>query len=162
VEASEERGPNLLRDILLGFLEGDHLTEAAYLRALVRVLRHIADEGNAVIIGRGASCMLTGSYRVRVTAPFELRAERVRELDGVAEEQARRTVMESDRRRRDFVRGHFGCDPDCPLAYDLVINTEHTSIEHAAQLILTGFRQRFAEVSSALPSPHRGEVRVPV
>jgi len=141
-KAQDEGAPDLMREIIVGFLEGrGGLTASAYLRHLVRVLRAIEAKGNAVIIGRGASCVLSKSFRVRIVAPFDLRVERIHVLDGVSLKQARRTVLESDKQRRQFVKGHFGCDPDDPLSYDLIINTAGKSIEHTAELIVLGVRQ---------------------
>lgn len=141
-EAHDEGAPDTMREIIVGFLEGKGgLTASAYLRHLVRVLRAIEAKGNAVVIGRGAGCVLANSFRVRVVAPFDLRVERIHVIDGVTLEQARRTVLESDRQRTGFVKGHFGCDPADPLSYDLIINTAGKSIEHTAELIVLGVRQ---------------------
>ena len=141
-KAHDEGAPDAMREIIVGFLEGrGGLTASAYLHHLVRVFRAIETKGNAVIIGRGASCVLSNSFRVRVVAPFDLRVERIHVIDGVTLEQARRTVLESDKQRKGFVKGHFGCDPDDPLTYDLIINTAGKSIEHTAELIVLGVRQ---------------------
>jgi cytidylate kinase len=142
IEHHDERGPDLVGGIILQLLEGKRPTEATYLRTLVKVMRQIAKQGHAVIVGRGGSYILPESYRVRIVAPENIRVARISELHNMNEKAARRAIIETDRQRTNFVRAHFGCDIDNPLDYDLVINTEHCSIEHAAQLIIEGFRAR--------------------
>lgn len=142
IEQHDERGPDLVGGIVLQLLEGKRPTEATYLRTLVKVMRQIAKQGSAVIVGRGGSYVLLDSFRVRIVAPEPVRVARIAELHDLDEKTARRNVLETDRQRTNFVRAHFGCDINNPLGYDLVINTEHCSIEHATHMILQGFRDR--------------------
>lgn len=142
IEHHDERGPDLVGGIILQLLEGKRPTETMYLRTLIKVMRQIAKQGHAVIVGRGGSYILPESYRVRIMAPEPVRVARISELHKLEEKAARRAILEIDRQRTNFVRAHFGCDINNPLGYDLVINTEHCSIEHAAQLIIQGFRHR--------------------
>jgi cytidylate kinase len=142
IEHHDERGPDLVGGMILQLLEGKRPTETTYLRALVKVMRQIAKQGCAVIVGRGGSYILPESFRVRIIAPEPVRVARIAELHELDEKTARRRVLETDRQRTNYVRAHFGCDINNPLGYDLVINTEHSSIEHATHLILQGFRDR--------------------
>lgn len=142
VEEHDERGPNVVSSLVLQLLEGKRPTESSYLRALVKVIREIAAEGDAVIVGRGANFILPAAFNARIIAPEPLRIARIGELHNVDEKTARRMVIESDRQRTRFVRWHLGADPDDALAYDLVINTEHYSIQRAATLVITGVAER--------------------
>lgn len=146
IEERDERPTGLVTDLVLQLLEGKRPTQGVYLRALVRTVRHIAQEGRAVIVGRGACWILPTSYRVRIIAPESVRVARISELHGVDEATARRMVAENDRQRYQFVRANFGCDPGDSLGYDLVINTERTSIEHASALVIKGYQDRMEAV----------------
>ena len=142
IREHDERGHDVVSSLVLQLLEGKRPTETVYLRALVRVLRQIAAQGKAVIVGRAGTCILPDSLRVRIVAPEPLRVARIAELHDMDEKTARRAVLDMDRQRGHFIRGHFGCDPRDVLGYDLVINTEHFTIEQAAQLIISAVRDR--------------------
>jgi cytidylate kinase len=142
IASLDEQHPDVWGNLVLQLLEGKRPTEASYLRALVKVLRKIAKQGDAVILGRAATCVLPESFRVRVIAPEPIRIARMAELEGIDERASRRMIQESDRARARFIRTFFGCDPSNPLSYDLTINTEVCTLEHAANLVITGFRDR--------------------
>ena len=142
MEQHDERRRNIVSSLVLQLLEGKRPTEDSYLRALVRAIRKIDAEGDAVVVGRAASCILPESFRARIVAPESLRIARIGELHNIDQDAARRMVVSSDRVRSDFERASFGADLDDPLGYDIVINTEYFSIEHAADLVVTGFARR--------------------
>lgn len=153
VELDVERHPHIVSQLVLQLLEGKRPTASGYLRALVQVVREIAERGNAVIIGRASNFILPTSFRVRIVAPEAIRIARLAELHQVDENAARHMVVDSDRQRHRFVRSHFGPDVSDPLGYDLVINTEHYSIEHAADLIVKGFTDRREALEASCETP---------
>jgi cytidylate kinase len=142
IEDHDERQQGIMNELVLHLLEGRRTSSSSYFRALVRVVRRIAKGGNALIVGRASTCILPDSYRVRIVAPEPIRVARLAELHDFDLRQARRMVLESDRQRYHFIRANFSCDPNDPLGYDLVINTERCSIEHAAALIVKGVLDR--------------------
>ncbi|MCE5218226.1 cytidylate kinase-like family protein [bacterium] len=142
VRQHDEHSPDVVSNLLLQLLEGHRPTETTYLRTLVKVMKQISKQGKAVIVGRAATCILQDSFRVRILAPEALRVARIAELHDMDLKTARRKVLESDHERYQFVRGRFGCDPSNPMGYDLVINTEHFTIEQAADIVIRAFRSR--------------------
>lgn len=148
----DERRADFWGDLVLQFIEGKRPTEASYLRALVRAMRDIAQTGNAIVLGRASTCILKDSYRVRIVAPEPLRVERIAGIHHVDERRARRMVMESDRNRRHFVRAYFGYDIQSPLIYDMVVNTERCTLDHAATLVVQGYRDRQAYLAERAAS----------
>jgi len=142
IQDHDEQHRDVVSDLILQFLEGKRPTAAGYMRALVKTLKRIGEEGNAVVIGRGANYILPAALNVRIIAREELRVARISELHSVEQRAARRMVMNSDRQRFRFVKSHFGVDWDDPMTYDFVLNTEHLSIEHAANLIIKAFSDR--------------------
>ena len=142
----DEQQPDMWGNLVLQLLEGKRSSEATYLRTLVKVIKKIASQGNAIIVGRAATCILHDSYRVRLVAPEALRIERIAEIRKADEKTARRMVQDSDRQRTRFIRTFFGGDPKDPLAYDIVINTERCTLDDAAHLIKQGVMDRQALV----------------
>lgn len=111
-----------------------------YEALLERVVREIANEGNVVIVAHGASIPLAGAaglLRALVTAPPEVRAERVAEDRGIGIQEARKAVQESDRHRQDYLRRFYDIRHELPHHYDLVVNLDRFSPSEAAQIIAT-------------------------
>ncbi len=103
------------------------------------VIKDIASQGNALILGQGAQVLLhgyVGVCHVQVVAPLELRIKRFAEREGLSVAAARRQVVNNDRSRSDYlVRFHNEHWLDS-LLYHLVINTGPTPVEAAVSLIV--------------------------
>ncbi|MEN6301802.1 MAG: cytidylate kinase-like family protein [Armatimonadia bacterium] len=145
IARQEDTARDVVGNLVLNLLDSRHVTDAVYARSLIRILRTIAEEGRAVIIGRAGSCILPQSLRIRIVAPFELRVQRMALLRSIDEKAARNLVLETDHARKRFLRGFFGCDPNDALLYDLIINTGSFSLDHAAELIIARVRQIWKE-----------------
>lgn len=130
---------------LLNLLDPRHVSDTVYLRHLIKVLKEIENEGDALIIGRGGACVLRDSLKVRVVAPFDVRVARMSDIEGVDQNTAYQMVLQNDHARQRFLRTLFSCQADNPLTFDLVLNTEAMSIEHGAELIIQRYRQMWGE-----------------
>jgi len=114
-----------------------HLTE--------QVIKEVAAGGNVVIVGRGAGFVLRDRpdvFRVFLRGPEEVRVKTLVHRLDVTEAEARRKMHETDSNRAAYIKqlyGHDWCDPD---EYDLVVNTGRISYQNAAQMILSGVRER--------------------
>lgn len=98
----------------------------------------LAARGRVVLVGHGAAVMLRPvphALRVRVTAPVALRAERVRQAQGLVEQGALDLVRDTDRERAARMKFLYQVDVDDPLLYDLVLNTGRLEVVEAAGLI---------------------------
>ena len=85
----------------------------------------IAEEGNAVVVGRGAPYFLrerSDAFHVFLYAP---RAEKIRRLqaDGSSETEAQDLVDMVDRERIAFVKHYFNADWPTRSLYHLMLNT---------------------------------------
>lgn len=141
----DERARDVVSSMMLSLLDSRNVSDTVYVRALYRVLKSIAKQGRAVIVGRGAACVLHDAIRVRLVAPFEVRAQRMAMVRNVSEKEAEQMVLASDHDKKRFMRHFFGCDVNDPLLYDLVINTGTLSLDHAAELIVARVRQTWKE-----------------
>ena len=149
-EALDEQVPSAVENVLRGALERIPST-AGYRRILSELLHEIAAEGKVVILGRGSTILLPHALRVRIVAPMDVRIARVAELESLTPAAARKMVEQIDAKRRDFFRVHFKRDVDDPASYDLMVNTERTSLKHAAGLVMCAVERR--RQSSEQPEP---------
>jgi cytidylate kinase len=110
-----------------------------------RLIRELADEGNVVIVGRGAPHVLgdrPGVVRVFVHAPKERRIVELQRLYGVSPAEARRMLEQSDRDRAKFVESMTGRSWTDACLYDLTVDTSVIPIELATDLIVSVLRAR--------------------
>jgi cytidylate kinase len=90
-----------------------------------QIAPRIAQEGNAVVVGRGAPFFLReqpDAFHVFLYAP---RAEKIRRLlqDGLTEAEAEENVDSVDRERIAFVKHYFDADWPTRSLYHVMINT---------------------------------------
>ena len=78
--------------------------------------------------------------RVRVTAPFDERVERVARCSGTTRQQAAAEVRRRDADRQQYLQRYYRRDVNDPCGYDLQINTGTIPLEAAAQLVLAVVR----------------------
>ncbi len=111
-----------------------------------RVIRGISLHGAAVVLGRGSNFILKGTdaFRVRLTAPLEIRVRSVAEGVGVGMpmtlSQARAEIERHARDRRSFMRRHFRAEIEDPAAYDAVFTLRGLDPDKAAALIVEAYR----------------------
>jgi cytidylate kinase len=116
-----------------------------------QIVREVAQNGNVVIVGRGAGFVLRdrpGVFRAFLRAPEDIRVHRLMDRLTLAEPQTRRKMHETDSNRAAYIRQLYGrdwCDPD---EYDLVVNTGRVSYAAAADMILRGVREPVAVISA--------------
>jgi len=125
-----EKAPRMLER-----LKGDYRRYQSFVQAQVY---KAAQRDNVILIGRWSTLLLREighAIRVRVTAPEEVRAQRVMDMMQVGKEKALEMVRENDMERGERMAHVYGVDWKAPHLYDLVLNTEKVSVEAAAQLI---------------------------
>jgi cytidylate kinase len=109
-----------------------------YVAFLKTALYRTALDGDCVVVGRGGHIVfrgVPGVLRIRVIAPRELRAVRIRERFGVDEQRALHIMRQSDHDRAGYHRFFFNEAWDSPSGYDLVLNTEAVSAEAACEAV---------------------------
>jgi cytidylate kinase len=115
---------------------------------------HLAEQGNVILIGRGANLVTSKFdhvFHVRLVGSLAKRVTQIQVTRGLGEKAARDLVHQEDLGRQRYLRKYFHQDFDNPLLYHLVINTDLVSYEDAARLIgeaaLHHLRQRMASAS---------------
>ncbi|MCW5940963.1 MAG: cytidylate kinase-like family protein [Fimbriimonadaceae bacterium] len=106
--------------------------------ALRRVVLRVAEEGNVVLVGRGAGFLLReqGALHVRLIADMPFRIRRVMEVRWVSEDRAKAIIRESDAHRIAYHRRFFDLDWTDPLQYDATIAASRLGIEGTTDLLV--------------------------
>lgn len=115
------------------------LDDKNYLSGLEAVVKELASSRSIVIVGRGSQFILKdapGAFHVLIVAPIEVRVKRVRESLKLTEKEARNEIARFDDGSREFVKRYFQANIADPINYDLVVNTNHLSVEGAASIIV--------------------------
>lgn len=126
-------------------LFGLHPPSWTLVRQTADTILHLAQLGNVIIIGRGASVItskLDSVFHVRLVGSLERRVEYIQQLNRLSRKVAQDFIHREDRGRRRYLKKYFGRDIDDPLLYHLVINTDFVSFDEAARMI-----------SDAVPAP---------
>jgi cytidylate kinase len=123
----------LLRD------DSGYIDEKLYLDYLVLTVVQIADEGNAVIMGRGSQYILRthpDAYHILLVDDFENRVDRVAKREKTSREHAMRIVNQQDKRRLSLYHQLGKQDYDSPSLYHLVLNMSKLPFEKALNLVV--------------------------
>lgn len=112
--------------------------QLGYEELIQNVIRERARQGKVVIVAHGGSSCLRGMssvLRVLVTAPAEVRIERLCGSPGMKPEEAKKAVAESDRQRQQYLQRFYSVHEQ-PTDYDLVLNTHVIGIERSAEIVV--------------------------
>lgn len=160
VARREERTPGLLerlaRTLAVGAPEmfiatGEHpipvdtAEEETIVKTTERVIEEAASEGRVVLVGRGAQALLAtrpNALHVYVVASKPFRRKVAIERLGVNPAEADKVMQETDARRDEYVKTHYGRDRQDLTLYDLVLNTERLGFQGAADLVVAEIKRR--------------------
>ena len=116
------------------------LSRGGYRNAIEEVVRQIAAEGEAVIVGHTSQIVLRdwpGVLKVLVRGSFEQRAARLATEQRITRHEATKMVIELDQMRRDFFDHVYNVDWLDSSLHDLTINTDQIPTAAAVQMIVT-------------------------
>jgi cytidylate kinase len=137
VERLDERCDPLFYRLMKVFMRGsleqsldvdglNYFDADSMVRFMRRVIAGAADEGDSVIVGRGAPFLLRDredAFHVFVYAPLEEKLRRLR-ADGKTEAAALEELASVDRERVTFVRKYFDMEWPTRELYHLMINSK--------------------------------------
>lgn len=144
----DEHSRSFFADLFHSVFNPSYVSDIHYINHLKHMLTHAAKGGDMVILGRGANLILPPDkcLRVRITASFEQRVKNTYQFEGnKTKEEAAAWVRHVQTRRNQFIRQYFGVNPHNPWNYDLVISTDHLTIDQATQLIIQAYFIKFPE-----------------
>ncbi len=111
-----------------------------------RVIEEAVQAGPAVLVGRGAQCMLAAradALHVFCYAPTEALASYAVTNLGIAREDAARVVAERNHHREQYVKQHWKRDWRDFANYHVCVNTAWLGLDGAAELVVQLARERF-------------------
>jgi cytidylate kinase len=158
VSAREERVPSLPERIATAMALGvpevmptvaDLATEPSEER-IVEVTKRVIEEavqaGPAVLVGRGAQCMLAAradALHVFCYAPPEVLASYAITNFGASPAEAQRIVAEKNHQREQYVKRYWKRNWRDLANYHLCINTAWLGLDGAAEVVVQLARERF-------------------
>lgn len=129
--------PKKLIDTVLDDSQG-RIDHEIFVDMLHKIITQIADEGNAVILGRGGQYVLrdrADAFHVLLIANKEDRIKFMEENYELLRPQALKAVNNEDKRRVNLYRKFGKEDYDLPDLYHLVLNMSKLSLDKASNLI---------------------------
>ncbi len=132
-------------------LFGLHPPSWTLVRKTADTILHVAELGNVIIIGRGASVItrrLDNVLHVRLVGSLERRVAYLERVNQLTRKEALALAQAEDLGRRRYLKKYFDKNIDDPLLYHLVINTDLLSYEEAAHLIVDALGPEPAEVEA--------------
>lgn len=148
ISALDEYAPRAMQVMLTALkLASEGLVED-YRDQLRYLFASIGHHGAAVVVGRGAHCIIpsTQALKIRLVAPLETRIAHYERTCQVTHEAAMRQVPAGDRQRVEFVRQTFHSNVADPTAYDLVINVGSYSATRADSMVLMAYLAKFGHL----------------
>lgn len=118
-------------------------------RNLAEVILALGAQGQVVLIGRGAGCVLPRetTLNVRVVSPLRERVAYMSQWLRMSSAEAAERVRQRDERRAEFVQRHFRRTPADVHQYDLVLNSSLLGEDGCAELISRAALLRWGEVA---------------
>ncbi len=129
---------HLVDQVLKG--EKGYIDDKIYLDYLVLIISKIADENNAVILGRGSQYILDDhpdAFHIFLIRELENRVKFIKENYNLTDQQTRQVVNNEDKRRLNYFSRLGKKDFDNPSLYHMVLNMNYIDINKAFQLICT-------------------------
>lgn len=109
----------------------------------------MAQKEDFVVMGRCADVVLANNriphISVFITAPFELRVQRVMETHSLSHSQASRLLRTLDHRRGKYYHFYTGRKWGDPVNYDLCLNSACYGIEKSVELIARMLNQQISQ-----------------
>lgn len=142
----DEHDRSWISDTFHSIFNKNYVSDIRYITHLKKIIAHAAKQGDLVVVGRGANHILpqdkclnvwiTASFATRVDNTFKYESKKTREDAAI-------WVKQVEDRRRRFINQYFGVNPYNPWYYDLVISTDHLSLDQSVDLIIQAYLAKF-------------------
>lgn len=145
VASLDERTRSALDNWIQILKSSRYLLPDTYLTHLTRVIGTIGEQGNAIIVGRGANLILPPetTLRVRLVAPLGTRIMNMsKEEDIHSIDEAQRQINKKESEQRAYIRKYFEVDIDDPVQYDLVISAQFMPDDQIIDIIKAGIKNK--------------------
>ena len=134
----------VLEDLQLAQSKNYYKSDLKIRTTIAKVIRNFANEGNAVIVGRGGVAItrdIPKSLHVFLEAPMEWRALRVADKHEFTIEQARSYAQNIDKKRTQF-RDFFQGKGNDYTRFDIKLNCMTLELEETIDIIIGALKTR--------------------
>ncbi|MBV9126092.1 MAG: cytidylate kinase-like family protein [Planctomycetes bacterium] len=133
-----------VEDRLQELLREQNLSQHPSIINLARLVLTLGAQGEVILIGRGAGCILprASTLYVRIVAPLPDRVAYMSQWLRLTEEEAAEQVRLRDQRRANFLATHFHRPPGDVYQYDLLLNSSLLGEDLCAALIVQAARAK--------------------
>jgi cytidylate kinase len=129
---------SMVDDIISAQFNKYYKSERKIRNTVAKVIRNMAYEGNVIIVGRGGVAIthdMPKSLHVILEAPIDWRIIRISETYKISQEEAKKTAIDIDKKRKEFREYFQGKNSDY-TRFDLAISCMSFSIEEIVHIIL--------------------------
>jgi len=129
---------NRFLDDMLSTFSPRWKSDKDYYRLLCRQIIALAEEGNVILVGRGAVILTqdTGNcYHFRIVAPMNFKTKSVAARTGLSPDDARDLIEARQRQRDDFLKDFLGRDIADPTLYHMIFNNARCGAERIAAIM---------------------------
>jgi cytidylate kinase len=122
----------------------NQISSDAVVNSLVRTVLGVSAPGEAVLLGRGAGCVLPAesTLHVRIVAPLGDRIAYMSQWMRLTMAEAADQVRLRDQNRAQFIQTHFHRQPGDIYQYDLVLNSTLLGEDACVELIAQAARAK--------------------
>lgn len=142
----DERHPGQMSELGALLFGEKSFIMSDYLRKLFSAVMTLADTAPTIFVGRGTHLILPRDrvLAVRLISSKEYRIQRVADILGVSEDDARKELDAADKEQRRFFQKAFGKKDAPPSEFDLIINCDFLhQPEWAVDIIYQAFVSKF-------------------
>jgi cytidylate kinase len=124
----------------------ENLSQHPSITDLARIILALGVQGEVILIGRGAGCLLPrdSTLNVRIVAPLADRIAYMSQWLRLTVPEAAEQVQIRDRQRAEFITTHFHRQPGDIYQYDLLLNSSLLGEDLCAELIAQAARGKMA------------------
>ncbi len=115
-----------------------YIDEEIYVDLLHKIIRKVAEQGNAVILGRGSQFILkdvSEAFHIMLVADREYRIKFIEEKYELFTKHAVQTIDREDKRRINLYHKFEKKDYDSWVHYHVVLNMSRVDLDVAARLV---------------------------
>jgi cytidylate kinase len=120
------------------------LTSDDYRQFIQEVVKHLASDGEVVIVGHAGQVILRdrpGVLKAFIHGSLPVRAERHAQEQGIRLDEAQKALTQSDKDRRNLMRTVYHVDWADASNYDITLSTDHFSEDWAVETIVSAARE---------------------
>lgn len=135
VFAYEHKGA--LDNVLSAHINKYYKSDKKIRNTIAKVIRNMANEGNVIIVGRGGVAItrdIQDSLHIMLEAPLDWRAARIAENYNISIQEAKKSAIDVDRKRKEF-RDYFQGKGTDYTWFDVTFNCMTLSIEEIVKII---------------------------